>query len=161
MKYMNFKRICLIIIALFVLLFVGLFICIKDWNVTENLGNNYVFTSDCGIQYQVDGHNYFIIPFGITSINHDAKWIIAKTSGLNAFYNKSQKQCNDGSQYWIINKDAKIIRIDSIQSSNMMSIKGNEYPIVSESLIGPLDSISFSNKLRKLRIKVTFKGFTK
>lgn len=135
--------------------------CIDDWYITEKLGNNYVFTSDYGIQYQTGGHDYFVIPFGITSINHDTKWIIAKTTDLNALYKKSQNKCNDGSQYWIIDKDAEIIKIDSVLNSNMMSIKGYEYPIISNGLIGPLDSISFCNKLKELKIRITFKENSK
>ena len=152
------KKVCVIVIAL-VAIFAGitLFSYIDDWNVSDKLGNNYIFTSDNGILYHIDDHDYFVIPFGITSINHDTKWIIAKTTGLNASYKKSDKQCNDGSQYWIINKDASIIKIDSIHRSNMMLIKGYDYPIISNGLIGPLDSISFCNQLKKLRISLSFR----
>lgn len=153
----NFKRKRLIFVVP-VAIFVGFVLInyINDWDVSDKLGNNYVFTSDNGILYQINGHNYFVIPFGITSINHDAKWIIAKTASLNASYRKCSKQCNDGSQYWIINKEASIVRIDSMRSFNMMLIKGYEYPIISNGIIGPLDSISFNNKLNELRIRLAF-----
>lgn len=153
----DFKRKHLIFVVL-VAVFWGhvLINYINDWDVSDKLGHNYVFTSDNGILYKINGYNYFVIPFGITSINHDAKWIIAKTVGLNASYRKCRKQCNDGSQYWIINKEASIVRTDSICSFNMMLIKGYEYPIISNGIIEPLDSISFNNKLNELGIRLTF-----
>lgn len=154
----KFKRTCLIIVALAVIFTgVAIFNCIDEWYVSNKLGNNYVFTSDNGILYQIGRHDYFVIPYGITSISHDAKWIIAKTTGLNASYKKSQKQYNNGSQYWIINKEAPIVKIDSVNSLNMMLINSYEYPIISNGLIGPLDSVSFNKKLKKLRINLTLR----
>lgn len=156
---MKFKLMIRFIIVVLVATLAGVALSnlIKGWGISEELGNNYIFTSDNGILYQLDNREYFVIPYGITSINYNDKWIIAKTIGLNASYRNCRKQCNDGSQYWIINKDVSIIKIDSINSSNIMLIKDYEYPILSNSLIGPLDSISFCNKLNELRIKLVFR----
>lgn len=152
---------CLTVVVLINMLgYVVLTNLLKGWGITDELGNNYIYTSDYSILYQLDNREYYVIPSRVRSINYNDKWIIAKTIGLNASYRNCSKQSNDGSQYWIINKDASI---DSENDSNIMICEDNDYhiinnyPIISNGIIGPMDSISFSNKMNELRIKLDFR----
>lgn len=133
---------------------------LKDWGISEKLGNNYILTSDKEILYQLDNHEYFVIPAEVSSVNYNEKWIIAKTQGMNASFKGSNQQCDDGSQYWIINKDASILNLDSMYKSKSakMLIKdySDPYNIISTGIIGPFDSISFYKKINDLKINLAF-----
>lgn len=134
---------------------------LKDWGISEKLGNNYILTSDKEILYQLDNHEYFVIPAGVSSVNYNEKWIIAKTKGMNASFKGNNQQCEDGSQYWIINKDAPILNLDSMYKSKSAKMLIKDYPdpynIISSGVIGPLDSDSFNRKLQDLKVKLKLK----
>lgn len=134
----------------------------KNWYVTEHLGNNFVLYVQNEIMYQMDdGRVYSVIPYHLKSLNYDEKWIIAKTKGMNASFKGSNRQEEDGSQYWIINKNAPILNLDSMYKSKSAKMLVKDYPdpynIISTGVIGPLDSISFNKKLRDLRVRLELK----
>lgn len=133
----------------------------KDWYVTEHLGNHFVLHERNDIMYQLDDKVYDVIPYTVQSLNYDEKWIIAKTNGMNASFKGSNQQCEDGSQYWIINKDAPIFNLNSMYKSKSAKMLVKDYPdpynIISTGVIGPLDSVSFNKKLFDLKIKLALK----
>lgn len=148
-------KISYIIFLIVLIVFVADFLT-KDWGVSKRLGDNYIFTSDKSILYQLNDKEYFVLPNGVETIKNDERWIIATTEGLNATFKNCNEQSNNGTQYWIIDKSKPIMKLDSMYKSNIMFIKDNQYPIIASGLIGPLDSLSFSNKMKLLRIKLSF-----
>lgn len=128
---------------------------LKDWGITKDLGNNYVFTSEKSILYRDDkGKEYFVIPFGVTNLSFDNGWIIAETQGLNAIFRGVSIESKNGCQYWIIDKESSVAL--NSQWPNNMIINNEPYPIVTSGLIGPLDSISFVEYLKENNILLSF-----
>lgn len=144
-----------IIFLIVVIVFIAGFLT-KDWGVSKRLGDNYIFTSDKSILYQLNDKEYFVVPFGVESIKNDERWIIATTEGLNATFKDCNEQSDNGTQYWIIDKSKPIMKPDSMYKSNIMFIKDHQYPIIASGLIGPLDSLSFNNKIKLLKIQLSF-----
>ena len=142
----------LIVLIVFVVNFLT-----KDWGVSKRLGDNYIFTSDKSILYQLNDKEYFVLPDGVESVKSDERWIIATTEGLNATFKNCNQKSDNGTQYWIIDKSKPIMNLHSMYKSNIMFIKDNQYPIIASGLIGPLDSLSFSDKIKLLRIKLSIK----
>lgn len=116
-----------------------------NWGVSDKLGNGFIVTTDKSLLYQDANGEYFVLPFGVSKYAYDKKWIIVKTEGVS-FKRSLIDSSSNSVNYWIINKDTPIHHneLDSI----VLYLNGNDYHIVTNGLIGPLDSISFLRAMR-------------
>lgn len=87
----------------------------------------------------------------MTKYKYNTKWIIAFTEGYSITRNLQEKKNSSSlTNYWIIDKEMPIHH--NKQDSVVLYINGNAYPIITNGLIGPMDSLSFIDSVRKFDI---------
>ena len=137
---------------------------LKDWDVEQDLGSNYILCADGEILYQSDNGNpvEYVIPFGTARYGFDERWIIVETRTRSAYHLTSSEDTITGeaSNYWIIDKS---IPVDTDNPSTFEDLyyQGNVYSVIKKSLIGPLDSLTFEKEKQKRGICVLFEKFKK
>lgn len=125
-----------------------------NWGTSEELGNGFIITSDKSLLYKKDNREYFVLPFGVTKYSYNSKWIIACTTGYYIKRNSKNKKDNISlTNYWIIDKECPIHYNE--QDSITLYIDGYAYPIITNGLIGPMDSLSFIKFIKKNNIPLT------
>ena len=131
-----------IIIGIVLIASLGLYFnsVLKNWDIEQNLGSNYILCSDGEIIYQPIDEKpaEYVIPFGTARYGFDG----------------------EVSNYWIIDKS---IPVDTDNPSTFEDIyyQGNTYSVIRKSLIGPLDSLSFEKEKQKRGIRVQFEKIKK
>lgn len=122
-----------------------------NWDISDNLGNGYMITSDKDLFYKdAHGYEYNVLPFGVSKYAYDRKWIIVCTKDVSIkrhFYDKNKDSVN----YWIINKEIPPLNYDK-SDSIILYINNKAYPIITNGLIGPMDSLSFIDMIKKYNI---------
>ena len=89
---------------------VGVYInsVLKDWNVEQDLGNNYILCADSEIIYQPSDEKpaEYVIPFGTARYGFDERWIVVETKTRSGFHQTLPQDTIAGevSNYWIIDK---------------------------------------------------------
>ncbi len=85
---------------------------LKDWDVEQDLGSNYILCADGEILYQSDNGNpvEYVIPFGTARYGFDERWIIVETRTRSAYHLTSSEDTITGeaSNYWIIDKSIPV-----------------------------------------------------
>ena len=115
-----------------------------NWGISEELGSGFIITSDKSLLY-------FVLPFGVTKYKYNTKWIVAYTEGYSITRNLQEKKNSSSlTNYWIIDKEMPIHL--NKQDSVVLYINGIAYPIITNGLIGPMDSLSFIDSVRKFDI---------
>lgn len=145
---------------------VGVYInsVLKDWNVEQDLGNNYILCADGEIIYQPSDEKpaEYVIPFGTARYGFDQRWIVVETKTRSGFHQTLTQDTIAGevSNYWIIDKS---ILVDTDNPSTFEDIyyQGNTYSVIRKNLIGPLDSLSFEKEKQKRGIRVQFEKIKK
>lgn len=137
---------------------------LKNWDIEQNLGSNYILCADGEIIYQSSDEKpaEYVIPFGTARYGFDERWIIVETKTRAGFHQTFPQDTIAGevSNYWIIDKS---IPVDTDNSSTFGDTyyQGNTYSVIRKSLIGPLDSLSFEKEKQKRGIRVQFEKIKK
>lgn len=128
---------------------------IKDWDVEQDLGSNYILCADGDIIYQRDKTAEYVIPFGTARYGFDERWIVVETITRSAFHQTLAQDTITGEvhNYWIIDKSIPV-DIDNPSTFKNIYYQANTYSIVRKGLTGPLDSIDFEKEIWKRRIKL-------
>lgn len=122
-----------------------------NWGTSEELGNGFIITSDRNLLYRDNDTEYFVLPFGVKKYAYNTKWIITYTEGYSITRNLKEKKKNLSlTNYWIIDKEIPIHH--NKQDSTILYINGEAYPIITNGLIGPMDSLSFIDSIKKYKI---------
>ena len=122
-----------------------------NWGISEELGSGFIITSDKSLLYRDGNTEYFVLPFGVTKYTYNTKWIVAYTEGYSITRNLQEKKNSSSlTNYWIIDKEMPIHH--NKQDSVVLYINGIAYPIITNGLIGPMDSLSFIDSVRKFDI---------
>ena len=137
---------------------------LKNWDIEQNLGSNYILCADGEIIYQPSDEKpaEYIIPFGTARYGFDERWIVVETKTRTGFHQTLPQDtiAGEASNYWIIDKSIQVdtdtpLRFDDIY------YQGNAYSVIRKSLIGPLDSLSFEKEKQKRGIRVQFEKIKK
>lgn len=137
---------------------------LENWDVEQDLGNNYILCADGEILYQSGDEKpvEYVIPFGTARYSFDERWIVVETKTQSGFHQTLPQDTIAGevSNYWIIDKS---IQADTDTPSTFDDIyyQGNTYSVIRKSLIGPLDSLSFEKEKQKRGIRVQFEKIKK
>lgn len=137
---------------------------LKNWDIEQNLGSNYILCADGEIIYQSSDEKpaEYVIPFGTARYGFDERWIVVETKTRSGFHQTFPQDtiAGEASNYWIIDKS---ISVDTDNPSTFEDIyyQGNTYSVIRKSLIGPLDSIDFEKEKQKRGIKVQFEKLKK
>ena len=109
---------------------------LKNWDIEQDLGSNYILCADGEIIYQPSDEKpaEYIIPFGTARYGFDERWIVVETKTRSGFHQTLPQDtiAGEASNYWI-------------------------YSVIRKSLIGPLDSVSFEKEIGKRRIKLIWR----
>ena len=133
---------------------------LKNWDIEQDLGSNYILCADGEIIYQPsdDKPAEYIIPFGTARYGFAERWIVVETKTRSGFHQTLPQDtiAGEASNYWIIDKS---IPVDTDNPSTFEDIyyQGNNYSFIRKSLIGPLDSVSFEKEIGKRRIKLIWR----
>ena len=137
---------------------------LKNWDIEQDLGSNYILCADGEIIYQSSDKKpaEYVIPFGTARYGFDDRWIVVETKTRSGFHQTLPQDTIAGevSNYWIIDKS---IPVDTDNPSTFEDIyyQGNTYSVIRKSLIGPLDSLSFEKEKHKQEIRVQFEKLKK
>ena len=123
-----------------------------NWGVSEELGDGFVITSDHSLLYREGDSEYFVLPFGVKKYAYNTKWIIARTEGYAVTRNSQDRKSLNPPHYWIIDKETPIHH--SKQDSVVLYINGEAYPVITNGLMGPMDSLSFVDAIKKYNIPI-------
>jgi hypothetical protein len=112
----------------------------------DDLGNNFRLSEYDNVDRRIlyskqscSGSGIEIVPMTVTAYANDDKWIIAK----------SRKERSAARyQYWIINKDFEVDMTKDIDGA---------IRIIESHVAGPLDQVSFIQRLRVSKITLTLK----
>lgn len=159
MKKNKFNIPIKIIIVFILIVGLGLYFnfVLKNWDIEQNLGSNYILCADGEIIYQSGDEKpaEYVIPFGITRYGFNKRWIVVETKTQSGFHQTFPQDTIAGevSNYWIIDKS---IPVDTDNPSTFGDIyyQGNTYSVIRKSLIGPLDSLDFEKETRKRSLKL-------
>ncbi|MGO5522650.1 hypothetical protein [Phocaeicola plebeius] len=138
---------------------VGLYInsVLKDWDVEQDLGSNYILCADGEILYQSGDEKpvEYVIPFGTTKYGFNERWIVVETKTHLGFHQTLSQDTITGEvcNYWIIDKSIPV-DINAPSTFEDIYYQDNAYSIVRKSLIGPLDSLGYKKEISKRSIKV-------
>lgn len=138
---------------------VGVYInsVLKDWNVEQDLGSNYILCTDGEILYQSGDEKLveYVIPFGTTKYGFNERWIVVETKTRLGFHQTLSQDTITGEvcNYWIIDKSIPV-DINAPSTFEDIYYQDNAYSIVRKSLIGPLDSLGYKKEISKRSIKV-------
>lgn len=148
-----------ILVGLIIIVGLGLYFnsVLKDWDVEQDFGSNYILCAGGEIFYRSGDEKSveYVIPFGTARYGSDERWIVVETKTRSGFHKTLPKDANAGEvcDYWIIDKS---VPVDIDNPSNFEDIynKGNAYSIIRESLIGPMDSLTLEKEKQKRGIRV-------
>lgn len=122
-----------------------------NWGISEELGNGFIITSDRNLLYRDGDTEYFVLPFGVKKYAYNTKWIIICTEGYSEKCNLKEKKKNlNQTNYWIIDKGIPIHH--NKQDSIILYINGEAYPVITNGLMGPMDSLSFTESIKDYNI---------
>lgn len=146
-------------IGLIVIVGLGLYFnsVLKNWDVEQDLGSNYILCADGEILYRWSDEKpaEYVIPFGTARYGFDERWIIVETKTRLGFYRTLPQDTitSEVSNYWIIDKSIPV-NTDNPSSFEDIYYQGNTYSVITKSLIGPLDSLDFEKETGKQSIKL-------
>lgn len=149
-------------IGLIVIVGLGLYFnsVLKNWDVDQDLGSNYILCADGEIIYQLNDEKpaEYVIPFGTARYGFDERWIIVETKTRFGFHRTLPQDTitSEVSNYWIIDKSIPV-NTDAPSSFEDIYYQGNTYSVIRKSLIGPLDSIDFEKETAKRSIKLIWR----
>ncbi len=137
---------------------------LKNWDIEQNLGSNYILCADGEIIYQPSDEKpaEYIIPFGTARYGFDERWIVVETKTRTGFHQTLPQDtiAGEASNYWIIDKSIPV-ETDNPSTFEDIYYQGNTYSVIRKSLIGPLDSLSFEKEKQKRGIRVKFEKIKK
>lgn len=137
---------------------------LKNWDVEQNLGSNYILCADGEILYRWSDEKpvEFVIPFGTIRYGFNERWIVVETKTQSRFHQTLPQDTiiAEGCDYWIIDKSISV-DIDNPSTFEDIYYQGNAYSVIRKSLIGPLDSLTFEKEKQKRDIGVPFEKFKK
>ena len=148
-------------IGLIVIVGLGLYFnsVLKNWDVEQDLGSNYILCADGEILYRWSDEKpaEYVIPFGTARYGFDERWIIVETKTRLGFHRTLPQDTitSEVSNYWIIDKSIPV-NTDNPSSFEDIYYQGNTYSVIRKSLIGPLDSLDFEKETGKRSIKLTW-----
>lgn len=148
-------------IGLIVIVGLGLYFnsVLKNWDVEQDLGSNYILCADGEILYRWSDEKpvEYVIPFGTARYGFDERWIIVETKTRLGFHRTLPQDTitSEVSNYWIIDKSIPV-NTDNPSSFEDIYYQGNTYSVIRKSLIGPLDSLDFEKGTGKRSIKLTW-----
>lgn len=152
----------------FIIIIVGLGLyfnsVLKNWDIEQDLGGNYILCADGEIFYRWDDEEPVedVIPFGTVRYGYNECWIVVETKTRSGFHRIISPDTTTGEvcDYWIIDKS---ISVDADNPSVFENIynQNHVYSIVGKGLIGPLDSLSFEIERQKRGIEVRLDVFKK
>lgn len=137
---------------------------LKNWDVEQDLGSNYILCADGEILYRWSDEEpfEFVIPFGTIRYGFNERWIVVETKTQSRFYQTLPQDtiAGEGCDYWIIDK---YIPVDIDDSSTFEDIyyQGSAYSVIRKSLIGPLDSLTFEKEKQRRNIGISFEKLKK
>lgn len=130
---------------------------LKNWDVEQDLGSNYILCADGEILYRWSDEKpaEYVIPFGTARYGFDERWIIVETKTRLGFHRTLPQDTitSEVSNYWIIDKSIPV-NTDNPSSFEDIYYQGNTYSVIRKSLIGPLDSLDFERETAKRSIKL-------
>lgn len=133
---------------------------LKNWDIEQNLGSNYILCADSEIIYQPSDEKpaEYVIPFGTARYGFDDCWIVVETKTRSGFHQNLPQDTIAGevSNYWIIDKSI-LVDTDNPSTFGDIYYQGNIYSVIRKSLIGPLDSLDFEKETRKRSIKLIWR----
>lgn len=133
---------------------------LKNWDIEQNLGSNYILCADSEIIYQPSNEKpaEYVIPFGTARYGFDDCWIVVETKTRSGFHQNLPQDTIAGevSNYWIIDKSI-LVDTDNPSIFGDIYYQGNIYSVIRKSLIGPLDSLDFEKETRKRSIKLIWR----
>ena len=129
---------------------------IENWYVTEELGDGFIMLGPYkSLIYRKDNREYDVVPFGVSKYGYDEKWILVYTKDIPMRRNIEDSVVNS-ENYWIINKKTPIHfnDLDTVVLYLDEHFGTFSYHIITNGLIGPLDSAEFKKIIKKNNIRI-------
>lgn len=160
------KNLLKLLLGFIIIVGLGLYFnsVLKNWDIEQDLGSNYILCADGEIIYQLSDEKpaEYVIPFGTSRYGFDERWIVVETKTRSGFHRilSPDTITDEVCEYWIIDK---LIPVDLDNPSTFENIynQNHVYSIVRKGLIGPLDSLSFEIERQKRGVEVRLDIFKK
>lgn len=132
---------------------------LERWQVAEPLGDGVILSRRGEVLFRDGDHNrvLYFVPTGCEAVAADGDWVIARSRVVSGFGFEPRSRNGEVpvTDYWIIYKRRlREADPDREPQTDLIYHRGEAYPVWRECLLGPLDSVTFTDMVRMRNIRL-------